>query len=418
MPSFFSTFANWYPSYLMKPDLTMKFFAKRVFIILMAFSGLLLVSCNKDSSVSVVSYSVYDVTPTSAKVRGTINAVNDDIIEAGFLLTTRSTITLKYNNCVHYPTTGDFNDFVVTLTGLSQDSTYRYRMYARTQDSTYYGTTYVFRPADASTATVLVDGGTFLMGATAEQVAYARTNEYPVHSVTVSSFRMGVTEVTNAEFLRFIRSRKIEEAGTGTSQDGTWVTFLKSSIGGLVYTNNAWSIAAGHENEPVTNVTWYGASEYCRWAGGRLPTEAEWEWAARGGLVDQQANRSYLFSGGNIEDSLSVAWFKVNTQIRPQGFKDAQPVGTKRPNSLGIYDLSGNAMEWVNDWYVPYMSAAQINPQGPSKKDAAESGILKKVLRGGSWSHPDFKALRVSYRISGEPALPSGSAGFRIAKDL
>jgi len=377
--------------------------------------GLVATSCTEDVTVSMKTFSIYAVTNTSASVAGKVAIVGDNVKEAGFLFTTKTTITLKYSNCDHHVSAGTLSDVRVNFTGLSADSSYRFRLYAKTDDSIYYGSTYSFYPGSVLIPTEPVPAGTFQMGATSEQTSYAKDNEYPVHNVTVGAFKLGSTEVTNAQFLNFLRSRKVGEGGSGLTATGETKTLLYSNLHGLQYDTDSaiWMIVPGFENHPVVRVTWYGASEFCRWAGGRLPTEAEWEWAARGG----SSSSSTLFSGGNLADSLSVAWYKFNTQVLPVGHKDTQPVGTKTKNSLNLFDMSGNAWEWVSDWYNLYLPLSQTNPVGMSDADATESGITDKVRRGGGWADADVNSLRVSRRDHNDPELNLGSCGFRFAKD-
>lgn len=393
---------------------------KSLFFILATCVGLVITSCKEDVTVSLKTYSVYDVTNTSASVSGSVSIVGDDIEESGFLFSTAPTLTLTYANTVHYENMGTLTDVRVTFNGLSADSSYRYRLYAKTSDSIYYGSTYSFYPGSVVLPTEFVDGGTFQIGGTSEQSAFAKENEFPVHSVTVSPFRMGATEVTNAQFLKFILSRKITNGGSGLTASGVTKTLFYSNLHGLQYNMEkaAWMIEPGFENHPVVRVTWYGANEFCRWAGGRLPTEAEWEWAARGGVVSQLSSNVMLFSGGNLADSTSVAWYKFNTKSMPEGRKDTQPVATKAKNSLNLYDMSGNVWEWVADWYNLYLPLSQTNPKGMSDADATESSVTDKVRRGGGWADPDVNALRVSRRDHNSPDLNLGSCGFRFAKGI
>jgi len=394
----------------------MKFPKKSLFFILAACIGLVITSCKEDITASLKTYSVYDVTNTSASVNGSVSIVGDDIEESGFLFSTAPTLTMKYSNSTRLKSMGTLSDVRVTFNDLSADSSYRYRLYAKSDDSIYYGSTYSFYPGSVVLPTELVDGGTFQMGGTAEQSTYAKENEFPVHAVNVSAFSIGATEVTNAQFQKFLISRIITYGGSGLTASGVTKTLLYSNLHGLYYDmqSAAWKIEPGFENHPVVRVTWYGASEFCRWAGGRLPTEAEWEWAARGG----SSGSSTLFSGGNLADSTAVAWYKFNTKSFPDGHKDTQPVATKAKNSLNLFDMSGNAWEWVADWYNLYLPLSQTNPKGMSDADATESGVTEKVRRGGGWADEDINALRVSRRDHNVPELNLGSCGFRFVKDI
>ncbi|MFN8301616.1 MAG: SUMF1/EgtB/PvdO family nonheme iron enzyme [Saprospiraceae bacterium] len=166
----------------------------------------------------------------------------------------------------------------------------------------------------------------------------------------------------------------------------------------------------GYDNHPVVYVSWYSASEYCRWLSERtgqnyrLPTEAEWEYAARGG---QKADlkRMYLYAGSDNPDE--VAWYGDNSGNR------THPAALKKPNALGLYDMSGNVWEWCSDWYGSdyYQTIAKgaKNPTGPGKGEYF-------VCRGGGWySIPT--AAGVAYRYRYEPNERCYALGFRVARD-
>ena len=201
---------------------------------------------------------------------------------------------------------------------------------------------------------VYVEGGTFLMGATDEQEDFATDKEYPQHVVTLSSFYIGQTQVT----------QELWEAVMGDNP----------------------SVNRGDNQRPVENITWYDCQDFISKLNtltGKefsLPTEAQWEYAARGGRYSQ----GYKYSGSNITDE--VAWHDSNSK------DSTHPVASKMPNELGLYDMSGNVWEWCNDYYEAYASKPQVDPTGP------ETGS-KKVMRGGSYfSTSDYG--RVSNRFS------------------
>ena len=215
---------------------------------------------------------------------------------------------------------------------------------------------------------VYVEGGTFDMGATSEQGNDAESDEKPVHRVTLSGYYIGMYEVT----------QELWEAVMGSNP----------------------SYFKGAQN-PVEKVSWNDCQEFIsrlnRLTGRtfRLPTEAEWEYAARGG----NQSSHYKYSGsGNIGN---VAWYWDNS-----GYYGTHAVGTKSPNELGIYDMSGNVREWCSDRYGDYSAGAQTNPQGPS------SGY-RYVLRGGSWGRL-ASYCRVSCRSSYDPNFSSRSHGLRL----
>ena len=208
-----------------------------------------------------------------------------------------------------------------------------------------------FSVGDVQFEMVNVEGGTFTMGATAEQGSSYGSDEKPTHQVTLSSYMIGKTEVTQA----------------------LWETVMGSNP----------SKFKGADL-PVENVSWEECQEFITKLNAltgknfRLPTEAEWEFAARGG----NNSSGYKYSGSN--NLSDVAWSEGNSE------GTTHPVGTKSPNELGIYDMSGNVWEWCNDWYGDYSSSSQSNPTGPN------SGS-NRVLRGGDW-YNSAENGRVSYR--------------------
>jgi formylglycine-generating enzyme required for sulfatase activity len=216
-----------------------------------------------------------------------------------------------------------------------------------------------------------IQGGTFSMGATSEQSNYADSSEKPVHQVTLSDFSIGETEVTQA----------------------LWVSVMGTNPSHFI----------GDLQRPVDNVSWEMCQEFItklnEISGSmfRLPTEAEWEYAARGGNM----SRGYRYSGSNLIGS--VAWYDGNAgsgvQYNGPDY-GTHPVATKAPNELGLYDMSGNVSEWCQDWYGAYGSASQENPLGP------ESGTYR-VTRGGSYTLSD-EMCRVSTR---RYSLPSNCYG-------
>ena len=215
---------------------------------------------------------------------------------------------------------------------------------------------------------VYVEGGSFDMGATYEQVDNALDNEKPVHRVTLSGYYIGMYEVT----------QELWEAVMGSNP-----SYFKGAQ------NPVESVSYNDCQEFISRLYSLTDKKF------RLPTEAEWEYAARGG----NKSRHYKYSGSdNIDD---VAWYWDNS-----GYYGTHAVGTKSPNELGIYDMSGNVWEWCSDLYGDYSAEAQTNPQGPS------SGSLR-VLRGGRWGSR-ARYCRVSNRDYGNPGNSLSRSGLRL----
>ena len=219
---------------------------------------------------------------------------------------------------------------------------------------------------------VYVEGGVYEMGGTEEQGDDVDADEDPTNIVTLVSFYMGKYEVTQAE----------------------WKAVMGSNPSGYKFDDKL----------PVDQVSWNDCQEFISRLNAmtgrhfRLPTEAEWEYAARGGAQ----SKGYKYSGSNYLDE--VAWYKDNSGMDPH------PVGTKKPNELGLYDMSGNVFEWCQDWYDNYYGNLQYYPVGP------ESGE-NRVRRGGCWHYSD-RHCRNSYRDSREPDQRLNNLGLRLVMDL
>lgn len=232
--------------------------------------------------------------------------------------------------------------------------------------------------------------------------ANGERNEKPVHSVTLSDFYIGKYEVTNAQYAQFLNAKGTT---TGTYCNGLEVTWIY--LNQIEKINGIYKAKEGKEDYPVTNVTWYGADAYAKWVGGRLPTEAEWEYSAKGG----NKSKNYTYSGSNNIDD--VAWYIANSQNAENDMfcgKGTHKVGTKKPNELGIYDMTGNVFEWCKDSYNMeyYRYAEPTNPQGGSVYD------LVRVYRGGGWNYFSNECT-VTFRNNG--ASPENSifnGGFRV----
>ena len=214
---------------------------------------------------------------------------------------------------------------------------------------------------------VKVEGSTFTMGATPEQGNDAYEYERPAHQVTLSDYYIGRYEVTQKEWQAVMGDNPSKFYGDNLPVDYVSCNDCQDFINKL---------------NQLTGLKF------------RLPTEAEWEFAARGG----KQSKGYKYSGS--DNAKNIAWYEKNSGSKPH------QVGTKEPNELGIYDMSGNVGEWCGDWYGRYSSSAQTNPTGPS------SGSLR-VLRGGSWRR-NARICRVSRRSIDFPSNRSNNSGFRV----
>lgn len=283
----------------------------------------------------------------------------------------------------------------------------------------------------------LIKGGSFTMGCSDSA---GRADEYPQHQVTISDFWMDSTEVTNAQFAKFVAAtgyittaeKNIDwdelkkQLPAGTPKPAPEMLLASSLVFNLptetVDLNNpsnwwSWTKGAnwkhprgpqstiiGKDLDPVTQVSWEDANAYAIWAGKSLPTEAQWEYAARGGLEKQ------IFPWGNA--SIDQLPYKANTwqgefpnkNSMQDGYLFVAPVASYPANSYGLYDMSGNVWEWCADWYDAnyYASIGQeilVNPKGSNKSfDPDEPMVPKKVIRGGSFlCNASYCA---SYRVS------------------
>ncbi len=235
---------------------------------------------------------------------------------------------------------------------------------------------------------VNVSGGTFQMGSNSGD-----NDEQPIHTVTLSSYEITKYEVTNGQYCEFLNDIGCNSNG---SYNGTEYINMDNSYCQINYGAGQFIPESGKSDFPVIHVNWYGSDAFAQWAGGRLPTEAEWEFAARGG----NNSNGYTYSGSNAIGY--VAWYDGNSG----GY--THQVGAKESNELGIYDMSGNVWELCNDWYSYYSNSPQNNPQGPT------SGTYH-LLRGGSWYYYAYNC-RITKRAGIVPSGTGGKLGFRIAR--
>ena len=277
---------------------------------------------------------------------------------------------------------------------------------------------------------VLIPGGEFLMG-TNETIGHPADGEGPAHTVRLKPFYLDRTAVSTAAFAAFIDATGYVTEAERYGWSFVFAGLLPDDAGPTrgvaaapwwrqVYGAD-WrrpegprSATDGREDHPVVHVSWNDADAYCHWAGKRLPTEAEWEYAARGGLEQQR------FPWGNEETPGGVhhcnIWHgefpRMNTLA--DGYLGAAPVGAFPPNGYGLYNMVGNVWEWCSDWMSPtyYQTSPIDDPRGPSDG-------THRVMRGGSYlCHRSYcYRYRVAARGSNTPDSATGNLGFRCARD-
>ena len=301
----------------------------------------------------------------SIDIKYTLEARLDPVIPSAFTNTPAPTTTLTYTSVP------------VTLTATVPPFTPTPELVIGSNMTGKDGMTLLYVPA-----------GEFTMGSEA-----GNDDEKPVHTVYLDAFWIDQTEVTNAMFVRFL-----DQQGNQTVGGVTWLD-LEDFLVHIHLDGSVWKVDLGYEDHPVVKVTWYGAHAYCSWVNRRLPTEAEWEKAARGEKAftypwgEQKPNNNLLNYNGTLGGTTEVGRY---------------PAGA---SPYGVLDMAGNVLEWVNDWYYTsyYAISPAANPHGPSSSDW-------RVLRGSSWIS-SYNIVRSSDRKLAEPSSSNSDKGFRCAMD-
>jgi formylglycine-generating enzyme required for sulfatase activity len=264
---------------------------------------------------------------------------------------------------------------------------------------------------------VLIAGGTFSMGSDGSSFPADR----PAHEVRVDPYFMDKVEVTNAQFQQFVNATRYQ---THAEKQG-WSIVFDARVGQYEAVSGAsWkspegpnSNIIGREQLPVVHVSWHDAAAYARWAGKRLPTEAEWEFAARGGYLHASFpwGRDMLVDGRYQANTWQGEFPKQD--LARDGFRSLAPVASYNPNHFGLYDMSGNVWEWCGDWYEENLYSTRAgrvteNPMGPA------DGFLK-AQRGGSYlsAESNAPAFTVFGRMASDPTSTFPHLGFRCVRD-
>ena len=333
---------------------------------------------------TVTTNNVTNITTNSSTSGGNVTSDGNGTVTArGVCWSTSQNPTINDNKTTDGSGTGSYTS---NLSNLSENTTYYVRAYATNEKGTSYGEEKSFTTVELKNQTftvngvsftmIAVEGGTFKMGAQNSDSggdnydSEASAYESPVHDVTLSSYYIGETEVTQE----------------------LWQAVMGSNPSNF----------SGYPQRPVERVSWNDCQEFIIKLNNltgknfRLPTEAEWEYAARGG----NKSKGYKYSGSNTIGN--VAWYNDNCGSKTHDVK------TKQANELGIYDMSGNVWEWCQDWYSSsyYSSSPSNNPTGPSSGSDL-------VFRGGSWY--DYALCRVSYRNYSYPDRTARTLGLRLS---
>ena len=304
---------------------------------------------------------------------------------------------------------------------------------------------------------ILIKGDTFLMGSNDSE---GHPDESPVHEVKINSFWIDITEVTNLQFKEFVDATgyittaemkpdwnelkkdlppntpkpdesllvpaslvfKKNENITNLNNHTQWWNWVKGA--NWRHPGGEGTSIDGKDNHPVIHVSWFDAMAYAKWKGRRLPTEAEWEFASRGGLK----NNKYSWGNDPNLSKYANTWEGIfpKNNIKIDGFESTSPVKSYPPNNYGLYDMSGNVWEWCSDlynfnYYSTLSNTIADNPKGPEKSfDPNEPYSEKRVVRGGSYlcSKSYCTGYRNSMRMKSTPDTGSMHTGFRTVKDI
>ena len=341
---------------------------------------------------TVITRVVTKVTQTSVLASGNVTNQGDaPVTEKGFCWGREPNPDVNNNKITVGSGTGLFNTAIEML---APNTTYYLRAYAINQAGVAYGEQEQFTTlsGNGSHTTAQISAGTYRLNGT---------------DVTINAFEITKHEITHENFIQFLNS--IQCNANGTYDDPVYgvvpYIMMNSPHVGIGHNGTCYfkgSNFATTDNSPVIEVTWYGAAAYSRWAGGRLPTEAEWEIAARGAQTAiSSGSYNHAWAGTNNVNQLdSYAWFLDNAT------NQTHEVGQKTANELGVFDMSGNVWEWCLDKYGNTFPTGASNPLGPTDGSS-------HVIRGGSWGY-QAQQCRLDFRSNALPDQGGIGLGFRI----
>ena len=278
----------------------------------------------------------------------------------------------------------------------------------------------------------LVVGGEFLMG-TDDSTGFLSDGEGPVRKVLVNPFYMDISTVTNAQFTKFVKATRYKTEAENFGCSFVFHSFVsrKAAIGATQVVAEApwwWQVRCANwrhpegpgsnikdrQDYPVVHVSWHDAINYCEWAGKRLPTEAEWEYAARGGLEQKTYPwGDELRPNGQHRCNIWQGVFP-DQNTSEDDYVGTAPAQSFPPNDFGLYNMSGNVWEWASDW-----SSNTFHLQGPRENPKGPATGSTKVIRGGSYlCHDSYcNRYRVAARSANTPDSSTGNLGFRCVMD-
>lgn len=367
-------------------------------LFVLLFTVIAFAGCDKEDAIPAMSRTaLLSYGPDFAEIQSRIYLTGDSPIKrSGACWVLKSTVpddekALEFATLEDFVQEGDAKEpgiCQMRVTGLQPDTVYYVRFFASNDQGTFFSYPVRIKTSKLYENLNFVESGIFSMGNAAGAI-----DEMPVHQVKLEhNFYISTKEVTNAEYCKFLNDNKIGKEGM--SGDELWIDMASKDV--LIdFDGNLFTPKAGAENKPAVCVTWYGAYAYCLSRGGYLPTEAEWEFAAKGGL----GLNNFKYAGS--DNPTEVGWF---------GIPELQNVGTKKSNTLGLYDMSGNVAEWCSDWYSDkaYEDSVEKNPEGPKSGET-------KVIRGGSYNQTP---VTVTARSSMKPGTSSPYVGFRVVIKL
>ena len=367
-------------------------------LIFLSLSLILIFGCKKEPTITdpnnkqelaeVVTADPSNITLVSALCGGYVSSDgNSNVVQRGVCWNTTGNPSLLNKEGFTIDGTGT-GVFISTLDDLEKNQTYYVIAYAANSRGTAYGEIKSFTPTIIEW--ISVPGGDYQMGSND-----GSSDEQPIHKVTLNSFKISKYENTNEQFCQFLNDIQCSANG---SNNGIEYINISATDCQIEFIEDQFFPKAGKTHFPVVFITYFGAEAFASWAGGRLPTEAEWEFAAKGGNIAGETT----YSGSNNIDE--VAWYFTNSE------EHTHEIGTKTPNELGIYDMSGNVWEWCSDWYASeyYSESPQNNPLGP------ETGT-ERMFRGGSW-RSGAGYCRVAYRSANLPTYNDDFIGLRLVK--